>query len=56
MIKLKDQVLFFGLCFITGVAAGAFCKITSGGRSDELMAIISGFCTGISDRGNQGVK
>lgn len=44
------KYFFLVLCFITGVAAGAFfVKSLPAERSDELMAIISGFCTGISD-------
>lgn len=44
------KYFFLILCFVTGIAAGAlFVNALPSEKSDELMAIISSFCTGISD-------
>ncbi len=38
------------LCFVTGIICGAlFVRSLPAEKSDELMAVISGFCNGISD-------
>jgi stage II sporulation protein M len=44
------KYFFLLLCFVTGIAAGAlFVNALPAEKSDELMRVISGFCTGISD-------
>lgn len=44
------KYFFLILCLVTGIAAGAlFVNALPAEKSDELMTVISGFCTGISD-------
>lgn len=44
------KYFFLILCYVAGIAAGAiFVNSLSSEDSDELMSVISSFCTGISD-------
>lgn len=44
------KYFFLILCYVVGITAGAiFVNSLPGEESDELMSVISSFCTGISD-------